>query len=198
MINLLTQLELEHAAWSVPWALADSHVWVLSSVGLCCPSLTHVWQQQAALFPEGTKLTPCNICRAGLWPASFSHLHSKTDWVGRQLCHCLALVPSSAFGTGTLFVKLMGSSCASTGNVPLQKNVFMGWGNAGVCFASTQAWGWFVSPARAVVCSAACWPCFACCTFPWALYGAYAAFPLHSPLCSQPPAALHAWAKLGA
>lgn len=61
--------------------------------GLCCPSLTQVWQQPAGFFPADTE--------AVLWPVSYSHHYSKTNWVGTQLHHHQALVHSSSLGIET-------------------------------------------------------------------------------------------------
>lgn len=176
-----------------PWW--QSHLGGQFNGVLCHPSLTRVWQQQAVFsswnhwswHPVTSAELVCGQCLL------VTSTVKQTGWGDDCRGSCFSIF---FFWHSNSFVKLMGSSCASTGNVPLLKKRFCGMRQCWNYFASIQAQQWFMSPERAVVCSAAWWPCLGCCAFPWARNSVCAAFQTHSPLCSQPSAALHAWAKL--
>lgn len=135
MINLLTESDLEHAGWwCVPWVLADSRIRVLNSAGLLAVLLLHMCDNsKQSFFLKAPKLTPYNICRAGLWPVSFSHLYSKADWVGRRLRHCLALL--NLFLALKLFRQVDGFLLCFHRKCPTIKKMFL-WDEAMLVFVS--------------------------------------------------------------
>lgn len=162
MIKLLTKWALEHAGWQcMPWALADSHIWVLNPVGVFAVLLLLKCDTSQQFFVlQRPKMKPYNICR--LFCGQCLAVTSETNWMGRQLHHHQALVRSPSLDIEThlpnWWVPLVLIQKMSH---YLKKKVFVGWGNGGICFTSTEVQGLFMNAERAVVCSAACWPCLA-------------------------------------
>lgn len=101
MIKLLTKWALEHAGWQcVPWALADSHIWVLNPVGVFAVLLLLKCDSSQQFFVlQRPKMKPYNICR--LFCGQCLTVTSKTNWTGRQLHHHQALVRSPSLDIET-------------------------------------------------------------------------------------------------
>lgn len=179
-----------------PWW--QSHLGGQFNGVLCHPSLTHVWQQQAVFsswnhwswHPVTSAELVCGQCLL------VTSTVKQTGWGDDSVTAWLLLL-NLFFLAFKLFCQVDGFLLCFHRKCPtIKKKRFCGMRQCWNYFASIQAQQWFVSPERAVVCSAAWWPTLGCCAFPWARNSVCAAFQTHSPLCSQPSAALHAWAKL--
>lgn len=164
MIKLLTKWTLEHAGWQcVPWALADSHIWVLNSVGVFAVLLLLKCDNSQQFFVlQRPKLTPCNICRLFCGQClTVTSTVKQTGW------------GENFITTKFLFVHLLWALkliCQTDGFLlclyrkcpTIKKKKEFLWDEAVMVFVlhpqRCKGDSWVQ---RAVVCSAACWPCLA-------------------------------------